>query len=519
MDKFSSFFLSKLIKTVKDSGLLAWGDRALVAVSGGVDSTVLLYSLYELRHYFGITLACASFDHKIRPSSHEDILFVSGLCKKFSLPFYTGQADAKDYAKRLKLNLEESARILRYNFLMESALDFGAQKIAAAHHLDDFAENFIMRLTVGGGGGAIAGIPVKNNIIIRPLIRHTKQEIINFARDNSIKFREDYTNYDKKIFRNFVRLNIIPQLKKHNKSFLKTVYNTSGVLRSDDEFINAAAKDLFDNISKLFFSKTEGNRLLLSQIVFNRKDLIGSHRALLYRLLKISILSLWQPQDIVDKNIFSKKPIVSYSNFEAFVELVKSKKPNAYFNIKHLISVRREYDNIFIEHILLNNKLTFKSFDFNFTGNGKEIKYKCILNELDKTKYKDVSDIEIKELGRSFFIKKLKEKETYRIKAGILKFKKNTSVPANVAFFDFEKLKFPVAVRTFKEGDRFVPLGAGGHKKVKSYFIDKKVPMKVRKTLPIILFKDEIAWVSFNSISETIKITESTKYAGIMFIK
>jgi Predicted ATPase of the PP-loop superfamily implicated in cell cycle control len=90
----------------------------LVAVSGGVDSTVLLYSLYELRHYFGITLACASFDHKIRPSSHEDILFVGGLCKKFSLPFYTGQADAKDYAKRLKLNLEESARILRYNFLI-----------------------------------------------------------------------------------------------------------------------------------------------------------------------------------------------------------------------------------------------------------------------------------------------------------------------------------------------------------------------------------------------------------------
>ena len=107
MDKFSSFFLSKLIKTVKDSGLLTWGDRILIAVSGGVDSTVLLYSLYELRHYFGITLACASFDHKIRPSSHEDILFVSGLCKKFSLPFYTEQADARDYAKKLKLNLDE----------------------------------------------------------------------------------------------------------------------------------------------------------------------------------------------------------------------------------------------------------------------------------------------------------------------------------------------------------------------------------------------------------------------------
>ncbi len=518
MDKFSSFFLSKLIKTVKDSGLLTWGDRILIAVSGGVDSTVLLYSLYELRHYFGITLACASFDHKIRPSSHEDILFVSGLCKKFSLPFYTEQADARDYAKKLKLNLEESARILRYNFLMKSAIDFGAEKIATAHHLDDFAENFIMRLTVGGGGSAIAGIPVKNNIIIRPLIRHAKQEIINFARGNSIRFKEDYTNYDKKIFRNFIRLNIIPQLKKHNKSFLKTVYNTAEILRSDDEFINAAAKDLFDKSSKLFFSKTAGNEPLLSQIVFNRKDLINVHRSLLYRLLKISILSLWQSRDVVDKSKFLKKPIVSYSNFETFVELVKSKKPNIYFNVKHLISVRREYDNIFIEHFSLNNKLAFKSFNFT-AAFGKEIKYKYKLNELDKTKYKDISNIEIKELGRSFFIKQLKERETLRIKAGILKLKKNASVPANVAYFDFEKLKFPVTIRAFEEGDRFIPLGAGGHKKVKSYFIDKKVPMKARKILPIILFKDEIAWVSFNSISETIKITEFTKYAGIMFIK
>ncbi|MCL4542818.1 MAG: tRNA lysidine(34) synthetase TilS, partial [Deltaproteobacteria bacterium] len=367
MNKFRSFFLSKLIKTVKDSSLLAWGEKVIVAVSGGVDSAVLLYCLYELRHYFGINPACASFDHKIRPSSREDILFVSGLCKKFSLPFYTKEADVKDYAKRLKLNLEESARILRYNFLMESALDFGAGKIATAHHLDDFAENFIMRLTIGGGGGALAGIPVKNNTIIRPLIRHAKREIIDFARDNSIKFREDYTNYDERIFRNFVRLNIIPQLKKHNKSFLKTVYNTSEILKSDDEFINVVAKDLFDNASKLFFSKTGDDKPLLSQIVFNGKDLINKHPALLYRLLKISILSLGQFQDILGKSLFSIKPVASYSNFKAFVELVKSKKPNTYFNIKHLISVRREYDKIFIEHISPNNKLTFKSFSFNFT--------------------------------------------------------------------------------------------------------------------------------------------------------
>ena len=515
MDKFSSYFLSKLAKTVTDFELLSYGDRVIVAVSGGVDSTVLLYSLYELRHYFGINLACASFDHEIRASSDKDVAFVSALCGKFSLPFYTQRINVKTYAKIKKISLEESARILRYNFLIESAVNFGAEKIATAHHLDDFAENFIMRLTTGGGSISIAGIPVKNGIIIRPLIQHSKEEILRFTAENSIKFSEDYTNYDTKIFRNFVRLNIIPQLKEHNKSFLKTIYNTSAILKSDDEFINSIAKDLFNNKSKLFFSETNNENPLLSRIVFNKKDLINRHQALLYRLLKISILSLGQRRGSVDETFFLKKPIISYSNFKAFVELIRSKKPNTYFNIKQSIYVRREYDDIYIEDTSLNNKLTFKSFNFNLTAVPG---YIYVLNELNKTEYEEVSNIKITELGKLFFIKKLKNEDALKIKDDIL-IKKIKLTHPNVVYFDFEKLKFPVTIRTFKEGDRFIPLGAGGHKKVKSYFIDKKVSVKIRKIIPIILFKDEIAWVSFNLISETIKITESTKYVGIMGIE
>ena len=174
MDKLSSSFLNKLTKTVKDSGLIAWGERVIAAVSGGIDSTVLLCSLYELRHYFGINIACASFDHKIRLSSGGDITFVGDLCKKLSIPFYTESRNVKLYAKENKLNLEEAARILRYRFLIKTAADFKAEKIAVAHHLDDFAENLVMRLITGGGAGAISGFNVRSGLIIRPLINHSK---------------------------------------------------------------------------------------------------------------------------------------------------------------------------------------------------------------------------------------------------------------------------------------------------------------------------------------------------------
>lgn len=515
MDKFSSSFLNKLIKTVRDSDLLVWGERVVAAVSGGVDSTVLLFSLYELRHYFGINIACASFDHKIRPSSMEDTAFVKDLCKKLSIPFYTESKDIKSYAKENKLNLEEAARILRYRFLMKTASDFKAEKIVVAHHLDDFAENFIMRLITGGGTGSIAGFNVKSGIVIRPLINHTKSEIMDFANKNSIKFVEDYTNTDTKILRNFVRLNIVPSLKERNASFLKTVKNRAEILRKDDDFIEKIAYKSFKDIAKLDIS---GKR-----IIFEKSDLPTIEDALLYRILKISVLNICEYNSKNNNEIFIKKPIVYYKNLKAFVELIKSKKPNTFFYINSFIAVIKEYDKIIIKYIPSAKNLIFKSFNFALEEplespkSGLKKRYNYLINKNETAVKTERYSVNIKEINKVFYIEKLPAETSDKIIKNILE--KKINFQPDIAYFDYDKIDFPVIIRPFNEGDRFAPLGMKCDKKLKKYFIDKKVPLNIRKIIPLIIFAGKIAWVSFNIISNDIKITEYTKNAGLMKIE
>ncbi|MFW0883490.1 tRNA lysidine(34) synthetase TilS [Candidatus Acidulodesulfobacterium sp. H_13] len=510
MNILNPFFLKKLVKTIMDSNLLVWGDRVMIAVSGGVDSTVLLLSLYELRHYLGIDIACASFDHKIRTSSDKDIAFVAGLCKQLSIPFYSGGENVKSYAKNNRLNTEEAARILRYRFLMESAVDFGAKKLAVAHHLDDFAENFIIRLITGSGSGAMAGIAVISGIVIRPFINHTKREILDFAEKNSIKFREDYTNYDKRILRNFVRLEIIPLLKERNVSFLKTIRNTSEILRKDDDFIEKTAFKLFKEIATPdTFQK---------RIIFDANALIGVDEPVLYRFLRAAVLSTDEKYCESNLYIFSKKIIVSYANFKVFLKLIKSKKPNTYFFINSFICVRKEYNKVAIEYMPLScRNLTFKSFNFELKLSKDASMTNCNYNYLIDGK--TPGTIKIDEIGKTFYIKELDGKTGKRVKLNILRKRFDFASP-DVVYFDYDKIVFPVTIRPFKEGDRFVPLGIiAGHKKIKEYFIDKKVPLRIRKIIPLVIFGDEIAWVSLNTLSNNIKITEFTNVVGVMGIK
>ncbi len=514
-NKRTSIFLKKFIGTIEEFKLIEWGESILIAVSGGVDSVSLLYSLYFSRHLLGIKISCAVFDHGIRESSYKEVEYLENLCNVLSVPFYTDKANILVESKINKKSIEETARNFRYKFLYKTANEINADKIAAAHHLDDFAENFLMRTITGGGSGSIAGIKVKNGMIIRPFIKFSKKEIIDFAKLNSIKFFEDYTNYQKDIFRNNIRLNIIPEFKKINPSFLNTIYKTSEVLRKDDEFIENCAREIFAGSVSNTEYKDSG------MLTCNIFDLLKIPEPVLYRFFKLALYEIIINKNDNKDNNNDIENFISYGNFKNFLNILKSNKPNILFNLNKNIRIIKTYEKIIFEEIENNIyvgkiKNTYHHFPLDF----KHYEYLINRGNIVENNSGNINTINkfiinIKELDLNLIIGKFDNIKTKTVmdKLIIKKFKNPLN---NTILFDFDKLSFPIKIRNFMNGDRFTPLGMQNEKKVKNFFIDKKIPVLLRHNVPIILSDNKIAWIGFIIMSDMIKITDSTKSIGYM---
>ena len=442
-------------ETIRKYGMLARGDGVLAAVSGGPDSVALLRVLSNLKAELNLRLEVAHVEHGIRGAdSRADARFVAGLAVRLDLPFHLKELRLHaDKAERGKGNLEALAREERYRFLTAIARGRGLKKIATGHTLDDQAETLLMRLFRGSGRsgmGAMAPVsPRGEAVLIRPLIEASRDEVEAYLAEAALEFRIDQTNLDPALLRNWTRLELLPRLKeKLDPAIASRLARLAEIARGEDEVLDALARGLLPRI--------------IQAGELRRGALLAEPKAMQRRIVR-----LWLQQTL------GSLRSVGFDHIEAVLELLSQGPPQGRIAIPAGCEVVRSYETASIEK---KSRRTPLAYSYTLAAGG---------------------ELFVPEAGM-------------RIATRIEALSPRPRSPFE-AVFDLSALPETLTVRNFRPGDRFQPFGMTGHKKLKELFIEKKLPLPVRRRVPLLMAGEEILWIPSCGRSSIGAVTPDTR--------
>lgn len=236
---------TELLERAPRSALPGRGQRALCAVSGGLDSMCLLHMLDAWCRERGGRVLAAHFNHRLRgEAADRDEDFVRDVCAKWDIPLTVGRGDVRELAREKGLSIEEAARDLRYAFLRQAAEAEGCAAVCTAHHAGDNAETILLNLIRGTGLKGLAGMEARRDMLCRPLLGVTRAELEAYAAEWNVPHIEDETNADPGAAgRNFLRLRVMPLLNELNPKAVEHINRTAGQLRAVDRSLEADAAE------------------------------------------------------------------------------------------------------------------------------------------------------------------------------------------------------------------------------------------------------------------------------------
>ena len=247
-----SELLGQVERTIERRGLFQDGQPILVAVSGGLDSMVLLRVLHQLAAGHAWQLKAAHLNHQLRGrSSDADARLVGRVAATLGLPCVIGRSDVRGLARAGGLSLEMAARKLRHDFLAREAAPLARPTVALAHHADDQLELFFLRLLRGCGGEGLAGMkwrspsPSNSSVaLVRPLLDQPKAALRQWAAARNVPFREDASNARLDIQRNRIRHQLLPLLRRHYQPALhRTILRLMDIIGDEAAFAAQAAQE------------------------------------------------------------------------------------------------------------------------------------------------------------------------------------------------------------------------------------------------------------------------------------
>ncbi len=447
--------LSDVERFIERHHLLAPGERVVVGVSGGVDSLVLLDSLHGL----GYDVRAAHVNYRLRgDASDGDEQHVLAFCAEHGIPASVERTDAKAFAEKARLSVQEAARKIRYDFFRRYAAVVNAEVIATGHHLDDQAETVLLNLFRGAGLRGLAGIPVKRSagpagrlMVVRPLLFARRADIEAFARERGTAWRTDAGNRNVKYRRSALRMDILPEIERHFGA---------GVA----EHIARAAELIRDHLDQEDAVSEGSNRLHLTDLQqaspARRRHLV--HRALRRELPEapLSYAFVMEVLALVDAQVGRR-----------------IETPGG--------AIWRERD-----------ALLFLPSPIADAGASPE---QAFLHGEGET-----------EIPEGRLQLSLLPERPDPLDCGT----------PDVVYVDADRLVFPLVLRPWRPGDRMRPLGMKGAKKVSDVLTDAGIVGHARGRAPVLLSGERVVWVVGVRLAEEARIRpDSRRFAKIAFIR
>ena len=449
--------LEKVQKTIAEHRMLQPGDRVLVTVSGGPDSVALCHLLHRLRSSQRIELAAAHVHHGLRGAeADEDVRFVQDLCHRLGLPVVVHHIDVRAEQKQHGGSLQMVARTLRNRCLREAMAAGRSNKLALGHSADDQAEEILLRVFRGTGQRGLTGMPAcDRNGIIRPLLECYRHEILDYLESHTLAFRQDTSNLTPWCQRNLLRLELLPQIhREFNSNLNATLLRTSKIFREEEEFWES----MLDSWLKRYSLRSNSSSLQLPI-----EPLLEAHPALQRRLLRRLV-----EEERGDLAGFS------FLHTELLLQLCRSSASNRQMHLPGGLVAKKSYS------VLTIGPQQEPAPDFYYEIPGPGVHNLPLLHHVLEVQH-------------------------YRPK-GPPQFSRD---PTEV-IMDQDRISFPLFIRPSKAGDRFRPLGLGGSKKIKDFFIDVKAPRSQRRRTPILCSADHIIWIVGYRLDDRVRITANT---------
>lgn len=411
-------------------------DRVLLALSGGMDSVVLMQILLDLGYLPDI----AHCNFQLRGAdSDADETFCRQLAQQYALNISVEKFDTSTYAADKGLSIQMAARDLRYAFFesLDQKEDYRA--ILTAHHGDDQIETMLFKLARGSALEAVAGIREKRQKYVRPLLGILRKELEAYAEEQELCWREDVSNADTKYLRNAYRHRLIPLWEEIQPDLKAKILESSRLLREQDGALNALLEEQLeacliveDGVEKLNWS-TICRKAYFSQLVYKWLARKGN----------------W--------------------DWQAVNQLWKARK-GRYTESEHF--------------------RLYQGQDCYELHPQQEVEELAIWIERDQENLEGPISLEMQFFGRDAL--------------------ELDGLPEH-HFFDADKLKFPLLLRNWRDGDRFQPLGMSGSKKVSDYWIDQKMSMPEKARQLVLESDGEIIGLLGHRIDHRFRILNSTK--------